>query len=91
MLQITVRGPGHYNTNSNIFFFGFDLLFIKFLINTREKQELPEVVPKTSGLLVFDCPTECHIYIYIYIYNKYYIYFNILYRVYNRFKDSWIL
>ena len=47
MLYITVRGPGQYNTNSNIFF-----------INTRENQELPEVKPGTSGLLAFGCPTE---------------------------------
>ena len=32
-------------------FLYFDLLFIKFLINTREKQELPVVEPGTSRLL----------------------------------------
>ena len=58
MLYITVRGPGQYNTNSNIFFVCFDLSFIKFLINTREKQELPGVEPGTSGLLAFGGPTE---------------------------------
>ena len=56
-------GPGQYNTNSGIFFFCFDLSFIlKFLINTREIQELLRVEPGTSadavshGLLDFDCP-----------------------------------
>ena len=40
------------------FFLCFDLLFIKFFINTREIQELPGVEPGTSGLLAFGCPTE---------------------------------
>ena len=31
-------------------------LLLKFLINTREKQELPRVQPGNSGLLDFDCP-----------------------------------
>ena len=52
----------------------FDLSFIKFLINTREKQELPGKEPGTSGLQAFGCPTEpaiyprLNIYIYIFIY-----------------------
>ena len=55
------------------FFLCFDLSFIKFLINTREKQELSGVEPGTSGLLAFGCPTEpstpdYYIYMYIYIY-----------------------
>ena len=50
------EGPGQYNTNSNIIL--LDLSFIKFLINTREKQELPGVELGTSGLIVFGCPTE---------------------------------
>ena len=50
--------PGQYNTNSNIVFFSFDLSLNKFLINTREKQELPGVEPGTSGLLEFGCTTE---------------------------------
>ena len=65
------EGPGQYNTNSNTFFLCFDLSFIKFLINTREKQELSGVEPGTSGLLAFGCPTEPStpdLYIYIYIY-----------------------
>ena len=49
---------GQYNTNSNFFFLCFDLSFIKFLINTREKQELPGVELVTSGLLFVVCPTE---------------------------------
>ena len=44
-----------YNTNISLY---FDLSFIKFLINTREKQELPGVGPGTSGLLAFGFPTE---------------------------------
>ena len=40
------------------FFLCFDLSIIKFLINTREKQELSGVEPGTSGLLAFGCPTE---------------------------------
>ena len=48
MLNITVRSPGQYivfvyKTNSNIFFLVFYFSFIKFLINTREKQELSGV------------------------------------------------
>ena len=35
--KINVRGPLQYKTKSNIFVLCFDLLFIKFLINTREK------------------------------------------------------
>ena len=54
------------------FFLCFDLSFIKFLINIREKQELPGDESRTSGLLAFGCPTEPstpdNIYIYIYIY-----------------------
>ena len=60
-----------YKTNSNIIFLCFDLSFIKFLINTREKQELSGVEPGTSGLLAFGSPTEPstpdNIYIYILI------------------------
>ena len=41
----------------NILFY-FDISFIKFLINTREKQELPGVEYGTSCLLAFGCPTE---------------------------------
>ena len=51
---------GQYNTNSNNFFLCFDLLFIKFLINKREKQELPGVEPGTSGLLAFAKPWLSH-------------------------------
>ena len=40
------------------FFLCFDLSFIKFLINTREKQELSGVESGTSELLAFGCPTE---------------------------------
>ena len=36
----------------------FDLSFIKFLINTREKQELSGVELGTSDLLASGCPTE---------------------------------
>ena len=52
------EGLGQYNTNSNIFILCFDFDFIKFLINTREKQELPGVELGTSGLLDFGCTTE---------------------------------
>ena len=66
-----MRSSGQYNTNSNIFFLCFDLYFIIFLINTREKQELSGVETGTSGLLDFGCTTEC-IYIYSsHTYNKY--------------------
>ena len=58
MLYITVTGPGQYKINSNIFFLCFNLTFNKFLINTREKQELAGFGPRTSGLLAFSCPTE---------------------------------
>ena len=42
-----------YNTISNIFFLCFDLPFIKFLIITREKQELSGFESGTSSLLAF--------------------------------------
>ena len=51
------EGPRTIQTNSNIFLC-FDLLFIKFLINTRDKQYLPGVEPGTSDLLAFGCPAE---------------------------------
>ena len=53
-----MRGPGQYNTNSNILFLCMYSMFVKFLINTREKQELPGVEPGTSDLQAFGCPTE---------------------------------
>ena len=49
-------------------FLCFDLSCIKFLINTREKQELPGVEPGTYGLLAFGCPTEPSTPYYIYMY-----------------------
>ena len=72
MLSIIVRFPGQYNTKSNILLLCFDLSFIKFFINTREKQELPGVGPGTSGLLSLDVPLS-HI-PHTCIYSKYSIY-----------------
>ena len=54
-------GPaGQYNTNSTMcVLLCFDLsLLNKFLINTREKQELAGIVLGTSGLLDCGCSTE---------------------------------
>ena len=73
VINNAVRGPVQYNTRSNLLFLCFDLSFIKFLINTREKQELPGVEPGTYFLLAFGCPTEPYtpnyiLYIYIYKY-----------------------
>ena len=45
------EGPGQYNTNSNICILCFYLLFIKFLINTIDKQELPGVEIGSSRLI----------------------------------------
>ena len=48
------EGPltGQYNANSNILLLCFNLSFIKFMINTREKQELPGVEVVTLHYLV---------------------------------------
>ena len=55
-------GPGLPDNKIQIVtLFCFDLLYIKFLINAREKKELPGVELWTSashGLLAFGCPTE---------------------------------
>ena len=51
-------GPDNTIQIVNNIVLSFDLSFIKFLINTREKQEMPGVKPGTSGLLDFGCPTE---------------------------------
>ena len=61
--------------NNNIIFLCFALLFIKFLINTRAKQELLGVEPGTSDLLAFGCPTDPYAHLYIYIYIYIYIYY----------------
>ena len=45
------EGPRQYNTNRKKNVLCFDLSFIKFLINIREKQELPGVEAGKSGLL----------------------------------------
>ena len=39
------EGPRQYNTNSNICFLCFDLMFIKFLTNTRENKNCLESDP----------------------------------------------
>ena len=58
MLLTSARVPGQYKINSNSLFLCFDLSCIKFLINTREKQELPGIEYGTSVLLAFSCLTE---------------------------------
>ena len=45
------------------FFLCFDLSFIKFVINTREKRELPGVEPGTSDLLFYRWIYYIHIYL----------------------------
>ena len=43
LIHVINNCEGQYNTNSNTLFLVFDLVFIKFLTNTREKQKLPGV------------------------------------------------
>ena len=50
--------PGQYKTKSTIVVLCFDSLFIKFLINPREKQELPGVEPGIFRLVDVGCSTE---------------------------------
>ena len=38
LIRVINNCEGQYNINSNIFVLCFDLSFIKFLINTREKK-----------------------------------------------------
>ena len=52
------EGPGQYNTNSKKNFSCVLIYRIKFLINTREKQELSGVELGTYCLLAFGCPTD---------------------------------